>query len=94
MDYSHNVKKFRFYMNFRNILKHLEFSQHFLKTFHFGRNHWKISILVIIREKIMSHYPRNVGFSFSKFFLKNLDFSQKFRKNLDFRQIMEKYQFQ
>ena len=42
----------------------------------------------------MSHYPKNVGFSFSKFFSKNLDFSQKFRKNLDFRQIMEKYQFQ
>ena len=43
----------------------------FLKTFHFGRNHWKISILVIIREKNMLQYPKNLDFRFSKNFQKS-----------------------
>ena len=51
----------------------------FLKTFHFGRNHWKISILVIIREKIMLQYPKDLDISFwkkiqkSRFYLEKIN---------------------
>ena len=65
-------------MNFRNISKHLEFSQHFfenfpfwsqsLKNLNFSHNSWK---------KIMLQYPKDLDISFWKIFLKSRFYLEK-----------------